>query len=79
MLNPNQHKILTATLDIHEREVNSLMTPIEKVYMVDANREFGLDLMKEIYETGFSRMPIYQESKTNIIGILLAKDLMFLN
>jgi magnesium and cobalt transporter len=35
-----------------------------------------LDLMKEVVESGHSRFPVHGENKDEILGILLAKDLL---
>jgi magnesium and cobalt transporter len=35
-----------------------------------------LDLMKDVVETGHSRCPVHVEDKDQILGILLAKDLL---
>ena len=55
------------------------MTPIDEVYMLNIESRFDLTLMQEIYEQGYSRIPIYEKTKTNITGLLVTKDLMFLD
>lgn len=35
--------------------------------------------MREIYKMGHSRIPVYEHSKDNIIGILMARDLLLIN
>lgn len=35
--------------------------------------------MKDIYMQGFSRIPIFDGDRQNIIGILMAKDLILFN
>ena len=35
-----------------------------------------LELMKQVVETGHSRFPVHGENKDDILGILLAKDLL---
>jgi CBS domain containing-hemolysin-like protein len=55
------------------------MTPIEKVYMLEINVKLDKNLMREIYEKGFSRIPIYKNNRENIVGCLHARDLILLN
>ena len=55
------------------------MTPIEKVYMLEINQKLDKNLMKEIYESGYSRIPIYKNTRDNIVGCLMARDLILLN
>lgn len=59
--------------------VKSVMTPIEKVYMLEINTKIDQNSMKEIYKKGYSRIPVYEHSKDNIIGILMARDLLLIN
>jgi len=55
------------------------MTPLDKVYMLELNRKLDKAVMREIHEKGFSRIPIYKDSRDNIVGCLLARDLIILN
>ncbi len=47
--------------------------------MLDIESRFDNKLMREIYEAGYSRIPVYEGSRKRIIGILVTKDLMFLD
>lgn len=55
------------------------MTPIDKVFMLDINTKLDFAMMKNIYSKGYSRIPVYEKSKDNIIGILMARDLILIN
>jgi metal transporter CNNM len=55
------------------------MTPIDEVYMLDINTKLDQKILREIYSRGFSRIPIYEYSRDNIIGILMARDLILIN
>jgi metal transporter CNNM len=55
------------------------MTPIEDVYMLEINTPLDHKMLREIYSKGYSRIPIYENSKNNIIGILMARDLILIN
>jgi len=46
------------------------MTPLDKLYMLEINRKLDKNLMREIYEKGFSRIPVYKNNRENIIGCL---------
>jgi len=77
-LNQREIKMLTSTLDFPQKKAKVAMKPVEKTFMINAANSMDEDLIKEIYNKGFSRMPVYKESINNVIGVLLAKDLMFL-
>lgn len=55
------------------------MTPLEKVFMLEINQKLDKELLRTIYEKGFSRIPIYKNTRENIIGVLKARDLILLN
>jgi len=55
------------------------MTKIENVFMLDINTQLDQKLLKEIYSRGYSRIPIYERNKHNIVGILMARDLILIN
>lgn len=58
--------------------VGEVAIPIERVKSVpvgaDKNQVFTL-----LKEFGYSRIPVYQDKKDNITGVLVAKDLLFLH
>jgi metal transporter CNNM len=35
--------------------------------------------MYEIFKSGYSRIPVYEKSKNDIVGLILAKDLIFVD
>lgn len=74
-----QRRLLTATLDFADKRVDKIMKPLKDVYMLEANTRLTSELVREIYEKRYSRIPIYQDNRENIIGILMAKDLMFVS
>jgi len=74
-----QKVILSAALDFAEKRVKEIMRPLSETFMIDSKQKFTVELIKEIYMRGFSRIPVYEGEKENIIGILLSKDLMFVN
>ena len=74
-----ERKIMQAALDLEHKSVKSVMTPIEKVYMLEINTKIDANSMREIYKKGHSRIPIYEHHKDNIVGILMARDLLLIN
>ena len=55
------------------------MTPIEDVYMLEINSVISRDLLVDIYTHGFSRIPVYENDRENVTGVLMAKDLILFN
>jgi len=55
------------------------MVAIDESYMLDINTVINREVTQEIYTRGFSRIPIYDGERTNICGVLMAKDLILFN
>lgn len=56
-------------------EVSEVMTPRTEMVCLDADDPIDENIRKAI-ECGHSRIPVYEESKDNIIGLLYVKDLL---
>jgi len=47
--------------------------------MLDINMALDHKMLREIYAKGFSRIPVYDGYRDNIVGILMARDLILIN
>ncbi|CAK0873636.1 unnamed protein product [Prorocentrum cordatum] len=70
-------KIAEGAMAFRDKEVREVMTPIEDAYFLSADTRLGFQEIKEIFEMGFSRVPVYRKEKNDYIGVLHTKDLMF--
>ena len=68
-------KRLEGALSVSEKQVADVMIPRGQMVSLSINSSF-LDLMKEVVESGHSRFPVHGDDKDEIVGILLAKDLL---
>ncbi|CAL1706812.1 unnamed protein product [Somion occarium] len=59
--------IIGATLDLQEKVVRQAMTPIDKVFMLSIDDKLDNDTMKRIYDTGHSRVPVYEEVEIPVL------------
>ena len=55
------------------------MKPLEDAFMLDINLKIDKALLRHIYTQGYSRIPVYQKTRENIVGILYARDLILIN
>lgn len=56
------------------------MTPIDKVYMLEATRKLDFETMLEIYKRGFTRVPVYEGgSRDRVNNMLFVKDLILVD
>ena len=57
------------------------MTPVDKVFMLEASTKLTFDAMLEIYKSGYTRIPVYDGtvSKDRVISVLYVKDLILVD
>jgi gliding motility-associated protein GldE len=72
---PDEEKILKGIVRFGNTDVKQIMTPRTEVVCYDITMPY-LELMGDLTEQGFSRIPIYRESLDNVIGVLYLKDLL---
>jgi metal transporter CNNM len=70
---------MTGALRYRDIPVKEVMTPLCDTFMLSAGERLGFDVVAKIFKMGYSRIPVYEVSKSNIIGLLFVKDLIFLD
>ncbi|KAI9137430.1 hypothetical protein BKA69DRAFT_1032612 [Paraphysoderma sedebokerense] len=76
-LTEDEVTIIKAALDLREKTVGQIMTPLDDVFMVNWDQVLDYKVMHFILEKGYSRIPIYAGfSRRNIVGMLLVKKLI---
>lgn len=73
--NEEEHKILEGIVKFGNTDVKQIMKPRMDVVAIDQNFDFE-QIMAVILESGYSRIPIFEGSFDNVIGILFIKDLL---
>ena len=68
-------RMFEGALGISSKTVGDVMVPRAQMVALPADAPF-LELMKQVVESGHSRFPVHGEDKDEILGILLAKDLL---
>ncbi|AES63602.1 putative gliding motility-associated protein GldE [Medicago truncatula] len=75
-LTHDETTIIAGALELSEKTAGDAMTPINEIFSIDINSKLNRDLMTLILEKGHSRVPVYYEEPTNIIGLILIKNLL---
>ncbi|KAL1998765.1 hypothetical protein VTN02DRAFT_5604 [Thermoascus thermophilus] len=76
-LNSDEVTIISAVLDLKEKPVGSIMTPMEDVFTMSADTVLDEETMDLILSQGYSRIPIYApDNPENFVGMLLVKMLI---
>eukprot|EP01105_Mastigella_eilhardi_P027376 TRINITY_DN8411_c0_g1_i2.p1 TRINITY_DN8411_c0_g1~~TRINITY_DN8411_c0_g1_i2.p1 ORF type:complete len:394 (-),score=75.76 TRINITY_DN8411_c0_g1_i2:382-1563(-) len=71
--------IITGALEMRDKTVSIVMTPLNYVFMLSADNPVDSVTRKLLHEKGHSRVPIFQASRDRVIGMLLVKDLIVVN
>lgn len=75
----DQQKMIEGVISFRDLQVGQIMTPRTEVVAVDVSTPV-LDARDRILKEGLSRIPVFDGSLDNVVGILYAKDLLqFLN
>ncbi|MED6134063.1 DUF21 domain-containing protein [Stylosanthes scabra] len=75
-LTHDETTIIAGALELSEKTASDAMTPISDTFAIDINSKLDRELMNLILERGHSRVPVYYEQPTNIIGLVLVKNLL---
>lgn len=72
----NQKKeMLHNIFEISETSVKEIMVPLNDVTMIEIKTPIN-EIIDVIAKTEYSRIPIYEDNKDNVVGILYSKDLI---
>ena len=68
-------RMMEGAISVSELTVGDVMVSRSQMVSLPASARF-LDLMKQVVESGHSRFPVHGDDRDEILGILLAKDLL---
>lgn len=74
VINLEGEEMIVNIMDFDDKMAYEIMTPRTDIYMID-KEDFNSDIIEEILESGYSRVPIYDDNPDNILGIVNIKDL----
>lgn len=71
----SNYDIIKNAFDFSERTARQVMVPRTQVLAIDVN-DYDAETLETVIEDGFSRIPCYEDSIDNIIGIVHLKDIL---
>jgi gliding motility-associated protein GldE len=71
----DQKEMLEGILKFGDKTASEIMTPRVDLTDIEYNETFE-NVMKTVIDSGYSRLPVYEESQDNIKGILYSRDLL---
>lgn len=78
-LNKDDGNLLTGALEYKDKRVRDVMTELDKVFMVESSTRLTFQVLMDIYKSGFTRIPVYEIDRQNIVGMLFTKDLILID
>ena len=76
-IDADEERIMLGALAFSDRTAEQIMSPKSVVFMLEKEQPITLDLVLKIKESGFTRIPVYEnQNRDHIIGLLFVKDLL---
>lgn len=75
LIEESQKEMINNIIDFDDVMISNVMTHRKEIVGVDANMKIS-DVVYLAVNEGYSRMPVYEGSIDNIIGMLMVKDLL---
>ena len=77
VLGDEERKMLHKIFEFGDTLVNEVMVPKEEIIAIDIEAS-AEDLLNLLVEEGHSRIPVYKGSPDNIVGVIYARDLLYI-
>lgn len=74
-LEEENYEIIKNAFDFTDHTVKQIMVPRQQIFGIDIDLPKN-EIINKILEYGYSRIPVFQDSIDNIIGIAYAKDVL---
>ncbi|XP_064419201.1 metal transporter CNNM1 [Latimeria chalumnae] len=71
--------IIQGALELRTKTVEDVLTPLNDCFMLSSDVVLDFNTMSEIMQSGYTRIPVYQNQRSNIVDILFVKDLAFVD
>ncbi len=75
LIDVNSYSMLKGALAVSEQTVMDIMVPRARMDLLEVGASIA-ELLPDIIETAHSRFPVYEESRDNILGVVMTKDLL---
>jgi len=70
---------MKGALQFKDMKVEEVMTPIANAFMLNLDEKLNFETIARIFKTGYSRIPVYEINRNNVVGLLFVKDLIFID
>ena len=77
IIESEEHEIINNVFDFNDAQAKEIMVPRIDMTMVEVNCSYD-DLLAIFRECQYTRLPVYEDTTDNVVGILNIKDLLLL-
>ena len=74
-IDPEEQNMLNGVLEVAETHVRDVMVPRSQMVVLESDQTLA-EMMDVVVESGHSRFPVIGEDRDEVLGVLLAKDLL---
>jgi len=74
-----QGQISEGAITYVDKKVSDVMSAFDTSFMIGASELLNFKTITEIFRSGYSRIPVYEKDRHDVVGILLVKDLIFVD
>ncbi|HEY7218906.1 MAG TPA: hemolysin family protein, partial [Candidatus Binatia bacterium] len=74
IFNETEEQLIHSVFEFTDTPVKAVMIPRTEIHAIEAHASFA-DVARSFVESGFSRIPVYEEELDRVVGILYNKDL----
>ncbi|XP_060939493.1 metal transporter CNNM1-like [Limanda limanda] len=71
--------IIQGALELRTKTVEDVLTPLSDCFMLASDQVLDFNTMSEIMQSGYTRIPVFENERSNILDILFVKDLAFVD
>ncbi|KAG7257756.1 hypothetical protein CRUP_000937 [Coryphaenoides rupestris] len=71
--------IIQGALELRTKTVEDVCTPLSDCFMLASDATLDFCTMSDVMQSGFTRIPVYEDERSNIVDILFVKDLAFVD
>ena len=75
IIDPESLQMIEGVFRVVDMRVRDIMIPRAQMVVIESDMDFG-EVVSVIVESGHSRFPVVGEDKDDVIGVLLAKDVL---
>lgn len=74
-IDPEEQDMLTGVLEVAEKHVRDVMVPRSQMVVLEQDQTLD-EMLDVIVQSGHSRFPVIGEDRDEVLGVLLAKDML---